>query len=102
MSHAEGSPMFRSLCLVAWFASVALAQTASITGRVTDPAGAVVPGVTITAKSVESGVSTGTLTNQDGYYSLTALPPGVYDLTVTKAGFGAITEQHLALEVQQV
>ncbi len=94
--------MFRLLCTVTLFATAVFAQTASITGRITDPAGAVVPGVTIAAKSADNGVSTETISNQDGYYSLPSLLPGVYDLTITKTGFSPIKEEHLVLEVQQI
>ena len=97
--------MFRALCLVALcvssFLPAAFAQTASITGRVTDPGGAVVPGVTITAKALETGVSTLAVSAQDGYYNLPALLPGTYTLSLEKSGFAAIREENLKLEVQQ-
>src|SRR5580704_6253293 len=93
--------MFRVL-FIALVAISAFAQTASITGRVTDPNSAVIPGVHVTALSRDSGVHTETQTNQDGYYSLTSLQPGSYDLSLTKTGFEEERAQGLVLEVQQV
>jgi len=94
--------MLRLLICSALSAAAALAQTASITGRITDPGGAVVPDASIAAKSTESGVTTQTRSNSDGYYSLATLPPGHYDLTVNKPGFAPIAQTGLVLEVQQV
>jgi protocatechuate 3,4-dioxygenase beta subunit len=70
-----------------FIAGVAFAQTASVTGKMTDPNGAPVPGVRVAVQAAESGVQIETVTNQDGYYSLSSVPPGTYNLTVSKAGF---------------
>src|SRR6185503_20023726 len=66
-------------------AGVASAQsgTASIDGRVTDQQGAVVPGATTTLHNVATAASRTAVTNQSGLYQFIALPPGVYDLTVS-------------------
>ncbi len=50
------------------------AQTASITGRVTDSSAAVIPAVSITVESVETSVKTSVVTNEDGYYTVPQLP----------------------------
>jgi hypothetical protein len=94
--------MFRPLACLIVFATLTFAQTASITGRITDPGGAVVPDAAVSARSLESGIVTNTASNADGYYSLTTLPPGKYDLTVTKSGFAPLRQTGLELEVQQV
>src|SRR4051812_13918587 len=94
-------PMFRRLLTLLAVASTALfAQTASITGRITDPGGAVVPDATITVQSTNSGVSTTAKSNDEGYYSLPALNPGAYDLTVMKPGFAVLKQTGLVLAVQ--
>jgi Carboxypeptidase regulatory-like domain len=83
-------------------ATTLFAQTASVTGRITDPTGAVVPQASITATAEGSGVSTNVQTNDQGYYNFPSLQPGVYNLTVTKTGFKPVRQTKLQLEVQQV
>lgn len=79
-------PMIR-LALVLLCTSPAFAQVATLTGRVTDQSGAVVPQASVTARASDTGISTATETTSDGYYTLPALPPGRYELSVTKPGF---------------
>ncbi len=93
--------MYRALILTALSLSPLLSQTASITGRITDPAGSTVPGVKVTAKAQGTGVSTVAQSATDGYYNLPALQPGAYTLLVEKSGFSPIQEENLRLEVQQ-
>lgn len=61
----------------------AWAQVASVTGRVTNQTGAVVPQAAVSARALQTGVVTKTETNPDGYYTLPALPPGSYDHACT-------------------
>jgi hypothetical protein len=90
------------LLVLALLGSVAYAQVASLTGRVTDATGAVVPGAQVTAKSTGTGISTTTETTADGYYTLPALQPGVYEVSVTRQGFKPVRQTGLELTVQQV
>jgi len=69
---------------------------------VADSTGALVPGATITVASTASGAETTVLTNDQGYYSIPSLPPGVYNLMVSRTGFQAIHSNGLTLSVQQV
>lgn len=72
------------------FASVALAQsagTAGLTGTITDPTGAVVPGVTVTATNTDTNQARTATTGADGTYKFTLLPPGNYRLRFTAKGF---------------
>lgn len=75
------------------------AVTGSISGTVTDPTGSVVPGATVTAQSVETGIATPTKTNADGAYSFPALPIGHYDLRVEAKGFSQVFEKGIVLNV---
>ena len=61
--------------------------TASITGRVVDQTGAVLPGVSVTITNTGTGQVRETVTNGDGLYSLPALERGVYDAQAQLAGF---------------
>lgn len=49
-----------------------------IGGRVTDSAGAVVPGASVKVMHVETGVETQALANEEGYYEAANLSPGLY------------------------
>jgi hypothetical protein len=59
----------------------------SITGTVTDPSGAVLASAPIEAKSTTTGSVYPTATSGTGNYTLSELPVGTYDITVTSAGF---------------
>ena len=85
-----------------FFASIAFAQLASVTGRITDPSGAVVPGASVTARSSATGVTATTESTSDGYYTLPALQPGQYEITINKQGFVPVKQTGLELAVQQV
>ena len=90
------------LVLIGLFSATALAQVATLTGRVTDSSGAVVPAATVSALSVDTNVASTVETNQEGYYSLPALQPGRYNVTVSKSGFVQMRQTGIALAVQQV
>ncbi|MFZ0590823.1 MAG: TonB-dependent receptor [Bryobacteraceae bacterium] len=60
---------------------------ASLQGTVTDPTGSGVPDATVTLKSQETNTSRTASTNGAGVYTISALAPGQYTLTVTRAGF---------------
>ena len=70
-------------------ASSTLAQSATgqIVGKVTDPNGAVVSGATVTAKSLDTGRETSATSDDQGGYTITALQPGLYDVTVQSGSF---------------
>jgi hypothetical protein len=76
-------------------------QTASITGRVTDTSGAVVPGTSITVTNAATGAERKVEANADGYYAVPSLLPGDYRLSVTQTGFKAVTRSGVVLEVDQ-
>ncbi len=83
------------------YTGAALAQTAQITGRVTDSTGAVVPGTTITVRQVATGIDRKVATNEAGYYTVPLLPPGEYRVSVAQQGFKPITRSGIILEVDQ-
>jgi hypothetical protein len=64
----------------------AQATTGEITGRVEDSAGAIVPGVTVTAENRETGFMRSTLTNGEGDYVIALLPPGRYNVGAEMQG----------------
>ena len=82
-------------------ASAAFAQTAQITGRITDISGAVVPGTSITVTSAATGAERKVTTNGEGYYTVPLLLPGEYRLAVDHAGFKPIARSGIILDVDQ-
>jgi hypothetical protein len=66
----------------------ALGQTtASVSGRLLDATGGVLPGVTVTARRIDTGFLRTIVTDENGRYVLSALPPGEYELLAELAGF---------------
>lgn len=59
----------------------------ALTGTVTDPAGAVLAGIAVTAKNVDKGTSATATTNGSGGYSFPLLEPGNYVVTIAAPGF---------------
>src|SRR5437660_1019387 len=75
--------------------------TGSITGTITDPAGALVPNATVTARNVETNISTETKTNAAGVFNLLFLPVGTYTISVQASGFKTASVAPFALGVNQ-
>ncbi len=95
--------MFLALLALALsaLAPAALGQTATITGRVTDSSGAVIPGTHITVINEATSVERAVETNEVGYYTVPLLPPGRYRIRVEQDGFKPITQSGITLEVDE-
>jgi len=65
----------------------AQATSAALTGTVFDASGAVVPKAEVSLKNEASGDLRRTVSNQEGYFTFAAIPPGSYTITVEMAGF---------------
>lgn len=76
--------------------------TATVTGTVTDPSGAVIPGAAVTVKDLARDVTYTAQTNSDGVYYLERLPIGSYDLKVEAKGFQTAQHSAFNLVVNQV
>src|SRR5262245_48487490 len=74
---------------------------ATVTGRVTDPNGLVVPGVTITAANTQTGELAVAVTTREGVYTIPFLRPGVYTVSAELAGFNKVSQPNVQLEVGQ-
>ncbi len=77
------------------------AQTAQLTGRVTDSTGAVVPGASITVINVGTGIARVVPSNGEGYYTVPLLQPAEYRVNVEKTGFKSIVQSNVVLKVDQ-
>ncbi len=73
----------------------------SITGKVTDPNGAVVPGADVTVRNIETNVEATATTNDEGSYDFPVLSPGKYELVFTKQGFKVEARQQIQLRVAE-
>src|SRR5437660_2469031 len=76
--------------------------TASVTGTVTDPSGAALAGATVTARSMERGLTYTAVTNDSGIYRIAQLPVGTYELKFEKSGFATASHSAFVLTVNQV
>ncbi len=77
----------------------AQSSNASISGLVRDSTGAVIPGVTLSAFNVDTGVSRQTVSNSEGRYLISDLIPGNYKLTATFTGFKRLEREGILLRV---
>ena len=75
--------------------------TASITGTVKDMSGAVLPGATVTAKHLETGLTRAAETDASGSYSMPSLPIGQYEVSAEKMGFKQEVRRGISLVVAQ-
>jgi hypothetical protein len=82
-------------------ATLALADpTAILTGFITDPHSAAVPGAKITVVNLNTGVQYTVESNGVGLYNTPPLEPGVYRMTIGKDGFKTIVKTGVELHVQ--
>jgi Carboxypeptidase regulatory-like domain/TonB dependent receptor-like, beta-barrel len=70
-----------------------------VTGRITDPSGGRMPGVTVTATNVATNVASTTTTNGDGDYAILFLNPGTYSVAAELSGFKKVVRQNLEVRV---
>src|SRR5579872_959213 len=84
----------------------AQADTGTLSGTVRDTSGAVVPDAMVTARNAATGAQRAVQTGGDGVYTFPALPPALYEVTVSKTGFADYKAQttitvgsHITLDV---
>jgi Carboxypeptidase regulatory-like domain len=68
------------------------ASTGSVMGRVVDPSGALLPGAIVQLASDRLGESRSQTTDREGNFRFSLLPPGIYELQVTQAGFAPLLQ----------
>src|SRR2546422_10837481 len=76
-------------------------STATILGVVKDASGALVPGVSITIKHTESGLTRTVVSGERGGYNVPLLPVGAYEITTTMPGFKQQVRSGINLVVGQ-
>lgn len=84
------------LCTTAVFAQ---STTQQISGFVRDASGAVVPSAKVTVRSVATGFVRETVPNENGYYVVTSLPIGMYELDAEANGFKKFMQKDVEVVV---
>jgi hypothetical protein len=72
-----------------------------ITGEIRDASGANIPGAVVTVTNTATGAVRNVVSNEAGVYGFPSLPPGVYDLKVSREGFKTVVRNGIQLQVQQ-
>ena len=94
--------LFALVVLVLVCVSSSFAQsTATLSGMVTDPSGAVVPNARITVHSLATGIERVVVTDDAGIYVIPSLEPGDYQVQASASGFSLFTVQKVTLGVDQ-
>ena len=90
------------ICLIG-ISGVAFGQagTGTVTGTVTDPAGAVIANANVEVRNTETNAPYPTVTTDTGAYTVPRLPPGPYTVTVTAPGFKRLTRSGLSVDAGQ-
>src|SRR5271169_2301019 len=89
------------LLAVALLSTPLLAQNAELSGLISDPAGLAVPGARVVVQSADTRGTRTVSSNQQGEYSVPALLPGPYNITIEATGFKTIHQNGVAVEVDQ-
>jgi hypothetical protein len=76
-------------------------RSATVTGTVTDPQKAVIPGATVVVTNEGTGVSTETVTTDAGLFTVPLLPAGRYTVTVALSGFATFKRSGIVVEATE-
>ena len=101
----DGDVMFhwRTLALLLLPIAAAAQGTpaGTIYGYILDPHHLPLPGARIVVESANTGATRDVLSNHQGLYSVPALPPGPYNITVEASGFKTVHQAGIVLEADQ-
>jgi hypothetical protein len=74
-------------------------DTGSIDGNIFDETKAAVPGATVTAKNVATGLTRTTVASASGSFHISGLPSGNYDVTAELSGFAPVVKKDIPVQV---
>jgi hypothetical protein len=100
MTTSRIAVLFLTLVLAAPLTARAQ-TTASVSGRVQDASGAVLPGVSVTARQIDTGFERTTTSDAEGRYALPSLPSGAYELRAELQGFRTLVRRGILLSVAE-
>src|SRR4029077_4579491 len=99
-------PHLRFAAMFAAFTASLLVQTVhgqalygSLVGNVTDPSTASVPGAKVKITHVDTNQVRETQTNTDGRFSFPTIPPGTYEVEISREGFQTITRRDIPVTI---
>src|SRR6202789_1450333 len=95
-------PVVMILMLAVGGATARARVTATISGLVRDPSGAVVPDAQVIARNRQTGTVMSTVTDAQGFFSLQGLPVDTYDVEINKSGFKRFVQSGVVLSVNDV
>jgi len=98
---AFAGAMALALVVLVFPALAQLAGSGSITGILTDPSGAFVPGAAVVLHNANTGFERTVDSNEAGIYVAPFLEPGPYELRASKTGFATLVRKDLTLQVGQ-
>jgi type 1 fimbria pilin len=75
--------------------------SATLKGTLTDQHDEVVPGATVTATSIDKGISRTATTGPEGHFQIPLLPPGVYKIEIEARGFNKVFNENVQLTLGQ-
>ncbi len=81
--------------------SAAQITSATLSGTVRDETGGVLPGADLFARNVDTGLTRQAVTNESGFFTLSGLPPGPYEVRAQLQGFGTAVERVTLAVAQQ-
>jgi len=96
---------FLFVCILFLSAGAALfaqAGRGGISGLITDPTGAIIPGAKVTAVNHATGIKISTVSTAAGLYSFVSLTPGTYEVTASLKGFESVAQDNVKVTVDQV
>lgn len=103
MTRAWGKILIRAALVCALSASAAFAQepTGSIEGVVGDKTAAAVAAAHVAVRNLQTGFTREAVSGADGFFRITAVPVGVYSLTVEMPGFATFAQEAIQVNVNQ-
>ena len=93
---------FQLVAVLVFVAGLAMAQSATVTGTVTDPSGAVIANAPVEVKNTATGQVYASLSTDTGNYTVQQLPVGGYEIAVKVQGFKTYSRQGLTFAAAQV
>ena len=110
MDESSDRPKFHKAIILVWLFGMLLTVSAaagagergSITGTVTDPSGAVIPGVAVVISNPVALVEQTVSTDSEGNFSFPNLAPGSYQVEIRQSGFTPLLQTGLQVESSKV